>query len=158
MSPVGLVHLLARRFRLVATAVVVGGVAILVGMHSHSHGTLRITDASGNTATVQEWRGGVKQGDVPVLESGTFTLAFDNTDVSAHDFVVVRTDDAGDSLPTDDGRVDLEAAGDVVAGVDPAAPGQSASRTIDLPPGHYVLVCDLPGHYQDGMYYEVVVK
>ncbi|MGV8965839.1 MAG: plastocyanin/azurin family copper-binding protein [Cellulomonas sp.] len=37
------------------------------------------------------------------------------------------------------------------------APGTSGWVTLTLPPGHYELVCNLPGHYAAGMYTELTV-
>ena len=37
------------------------------------------------------------------------------------------------------------------------APGTSSWMTITLAPGPYELVCNLPGHYADGMYTQLTV-
>jgi uncharacterized cupredoxin-like copper-binding protein len=36
-------------------------------------------------------------------------------------------------------------------------PGTTKTLTIDLAPGHYVFLCNLPGHYQSGMHVDVTV-
>ena len=36
--------------------------------------------------------------------------------------------------------------------------GQSKSESIDLKPGKYVFVCNIPGHYKDGMAGQLTVR
>ena len=42
--------------------------------------------------------------------------------------------------------------------VETVLPGGSEGRTFSLPPGQYVLYCDIAGHYEGGMYYSLVVE
>ena len=37
-------------------------------------------------------------------------------------------------------------------------PGAGGKLTVTLPPGKYVLLCNLPGHFAGGMYTNFVVK
>jgi uncharacterized cupredoxin-like copper-binding protein len=37
-------------------------------------------------------------------------------------------------------------------------PGESAPHTFDLKPGTYVMVCNVPGHYDAGMYGTLTVR
>lgn len=54
-------------------------------------------------------------------------------------------------------RVDEEAAGDLGEVADLDA-GKSGSLTLDLRPGIYVLVCNIPGHFMAGMWTTLTVK
>ena len=36
--------------------------------------------------------------------------------------------------------------------VEDIAPGTSASLSLDLEPGTYAVICNLPGHYANGMH------
>ena len=36
-------------------------------------------------------------------------------------------------------------------------PGGTQTRTIDLAPGKYLFVCNIPGHFKQGMFTEVTV-
>lgn len=36
--------------------------------------------------------------------------------------------------------------------------GAKKDLTLDLKPGHYALICNLPGHYQGGMHLDFTVK
>ncbi|MCA9843906.1 MAG: hypothetical protein KC482_04500 [Dehalococcoidia bacterium] len=76
----------------------------------------------------------------------------------AHEFVVIRTDEAPDALPVVEGRVP-EGDVDLVDEIRPYTPGSSASITLDLEPGKYVFICniaeveggELESHYELGM-------
>ena len=50
--------------------------------------------------------------------------------------------------------VDEAVSGTVIGRIQKSAlgPGKSASATFDLAPGKYALICNRPGHYQEGMY------
>jgi uncharacterized cupredoxin-like copper-binding protein len=93
------------------------------------------------------------------LSSSTATTASDitfhikNTSGSeTHEFVVIQTDLPADQLlPGADNKLDEEKLtsmgekGDILF-------GQGADLVLKLPVGHYLLICNLPGHYQAGMH------
>ncbi len=86
--------------------------------------------------------------------AGPVTFHIKNGGTMVHEFVVMRTDLAANKLPLAAGapEVDEEAAG--LTGVDEVediAVGSTADLTVDLPAGHYVVICNVPGHYQSGM-------
>ena len=60
------------------------------------------------------------------------------------------------------GEVDeegLEASGVESPGeIEDVGPGQTKSGTLKLTPGRYVMICNLPGHYKQGMYGTLTVK
>jgi uncharacterized cupredoxin-like copper-binding protein len=95
------------------------------------------------------------------LSAGKHTVGLTNNGKAAHEVVMFKT-----ALPAN--RLPLAASGDVnedsplLAKVadsgDALAPGATKSFTTDsLSPGHYVAVCNLPGHYQLGMRLDVTV-
>lgn len=152
----------AKRVRLGALATVVAVAIFVAGLHSHghTHGALRVVDATGSETLIPEWKLGAAQSAVslPPISAGEFRFELSNADGVPHDFVVVRTDAPAASLPVVDGRVDLAAAGDYVGAITAVDPGGTAtSDRIDLAPGNYVLFCNLPGHYNGGMYYQLSV-
>jgi len=74
----------------------------------------------------------------------------------AHELVVVKSDVAHDAFPAKADtptQADEDAAGEVIGEIEPDdLPAQaSASATFNLSPGKYVLLCNVPGHYQLGM-------
>ncbi len=95
---------------------------------------------------------------VPAQAAGTaidFSVTIDG--VAPHNFRVAATDLAPDALPVDAGAVDEESL-EIVAGIDLFAPGDTRVAGADLEPGSYVLFCNVPVHYESGMFtaFEVV--
>ena len=45
-----------------------------------------------------------------------------------------------------------------VGGVEDIAGGRSKKLSLNLSKGHYVLICNLPGHYAAGMRADLTVK
>lgn len=82
----------------------------------------------------------------------TFDVANDAEQV--HEFVVFQTDLAAEELPTgENGDVDEEGEGvTLVDEIEDIEGGSSESLTVDLDAGSYVLICNLPGHYGQGMH------
>jgi uncharacterized cupredoxin-like copper-binding protein len=68
-----------------------------------------------------------------------------------HELLIIRTDLAPDSLPTRQGLVDEELAGEVVGQIKDLRRGRQDTRTLELSEGRYALICNVVGHYQLGM-------
>jgi len=141
---------------LVVTAVMVVAVAaIVIGL---------LTNDSG---------GGAPKGDIQAvtvdyaidmphkLATGHHTVGLTNNGKEGHEIVMFRTTLAADNLPLNsDGDVNEEAPQLTSVGDsgDALPPGQTKSfTTSDLQPGHYVAVCNLPGHYKLGMHINIQV-
>jgi uncharacterized cupredoxin-like copper-binding protein len=85
--------------------------------------------------------------------AGDVTFHIKNTSTTqTHEFVVIQTDLPADQLlPGANGQLDEEKLtsmgekGDILF-------GQGADLALKLPVGHYLLICNLPGHYQAGMH------
>jgi uncharacterized cupredoxin-like copper-binding protein len=90
-------------------------------------------------------------------EAGAIAFEVTNTGQLLHEFMVVRTDLAEDALPIDVVQVD-EAQLEIVASTLELPPGQSQLLLTDLEAGHYVLICNIPGHYNAGMHRTFTVK
>ena len=69
-----------------------------------------------------------------------------------HEFILIQSDQPADQLPTDDatGRVKEDAV-TIITSAEDIPPSQSRNVTVNLAAGHYVIVCNLPGHYAQGM-------
>ncbi len=82
------------------------------------------------------------------IAAGKVTFRVRNDGSITHELVVVRTDMAAGALASGGGRADETGSagesGDLTAGA-------SANLSLNLPAGHYVLLCNLPGHYAGGM-------
>ena len=90
-------------------------------------------------------------GDARHVRGGTDPFGIDNDGPSVHEFVVLRTDDAPDALPVENGVIPEDQI-DLIDEVDDLAPGTSSSLDVNLDAGAYVLVCNLPAHYEQGMF------
>jgi uncharacterized cupredoxin-like copper-binding protein len=152
----------------VAMAVAVAAVAFAVHALSDSRSRLRQAGgvtAGGSTAsaaspatvtplgvTLQTFTITPSQPSVP---AGPVDLTVTNGAPIGHELLIFRTDLAADKLPIgSDGRVDEGGTGivkvfDSGANVDA---GKSTTFHTALSAGHYVLVCNLPGHYAGGMH------
>jgi uncharacterized cupredoxin-like copper-binding protein len=94
------------------------------------------------------------------LPAGETTFDISNEAEQTHEFVVIKTDLAADQLPTDDsGDVDENGEGiEPVDEVEDIAAGSTESLTVNLDPGNYVVICNLPGHYRQGMHQAFTVS
>jgi uncharacterized cupredoxin-like copper-binding protein len=96
-------------------------------------------------------------------QPGATTIEAPNEGKLEHELVVFKTDLNAADLPTDsDGNVDEEqieqGGGEEEGEIEDVEPGESKSDEFDLPPGKYVMFCNLPGHYERGMYGTITVE
>lgn len=94
------------------------------------------------------------------VQAGQVALEVVNQGLAAHEVVVLRTDLAADALlvEANGAEVNESALGQQVVGeVEDVGSGQTKSLTLELTPGRYVLICNLPGHYKAGMVSELIV-
>jgi uncharacterized cupredoxin-like copper-binding protein len=89
--------------------------------------------------------------DPQAFAAGDITFGITNEGPSAHEFVILRTDDEPDALPVENGLIPEDQV-DLVDEVEDIAPGTNTTLTANLTAGSYVLVCNLPSHYAAGMY------
>lgn len=88
----------------------------------------------------------------PELPSGETMFSARNVGRIEHELLVLRTDLDPDDLPVEDGEAQTGAGGiEVLDRTDRIQPGAQASLTVRLRPGPYVIICNIPGHYQSGM-------
>jgi uncharacterized cupredoxin-like copper-binding protein len=98
--------------------------------------------------------------DAATVPAGTVSFRILNQGPTTHEMIVVRTDRPPDKLPLQgDGlTVDEEGPGvqlvDEVEGLDI---DDRQTMVLGLKPGHYVLYCNLEGHYLGGMYAALTV-
>ena len=79
-------------------------------------------------------------------------VAFDvrNDGTMAHQLLVIKNDLPPEMLPVANGSISL-AQVNVVRSLETVAAGSTAELAFDATPGKYVLVCNVPGHYLQGM-------
>lgn len=124
----------------------------------------------GNATDTHGWsgRGGMSVEVSPVsVSAGEVSLDVANEGMLTHELVVLPlTDDTqvGDRTVGSDGEVSEdgslgEASNTCAEGEgDGIAAGSQGWVTLDLAPGRYELICNLPGHYEAGMYAELDVR
>ena len=93
------------------------------------------------------------------VAAGKVTFTVTNSSAKlVHELVVLQPDMAEDKLPVKaSGKVD-EAKLKNKGEIENIAPGKSKKVTLKLAPGKYVLVCNMPGHYQMGMHTAFTVE
>lgn len=87
--------------------------------------------------------------------AGKVTFRVRNEGTMVHEFTVLKTNSDASRLPVANGQA--SEAGTIGESGDLRA-GASKDVTVDIAPGHYVLLCNLAGHYQGGMYANFTVK
>lgn len=88
------------------------------------------------------------------VKAGRIAFAVTNKSKdNRHEFLVAPLAMPLGKIPYDDtnGRI-KEAALKGVHELGDLDPGKSGTMTLDLKPGKYLLFCNLPGHYKEGMY------
>ncbi len=109
--------------------------------------------------TLSEWKITAPDGSaIGPLKAGEIKFDVHNGGTMTHELVVVKSDADPASFPVSDGKIDEDAAGTSPGEVDDIAPGQSKNATMRLTPANYVLLCNIPGHYQQGMRVRLVVQ
>lgn len=105
-------------------------------------------------ADMREYAMGLTSAEV---RAGAVTFIARNAGSTAHDLHVIKTDLAADRLPIDTQTQKAKEDGKV-GGVDQIAPGKSQNLRLELPAGSYVVICNVPTHYQLGMRSALTVK
>jgi plastocyanin len=88
-------------------------------------------------------------------KAGRLRITLRNAGDVEHELVLLRTNRPAGALRTKGGRVSEAAS---VGEISETRPGAAASHTFDLKPGRYVMVCNLPRHYGQGMHGRLVVR
>jgi uncharacterized cupredoxin-like copper-binding protein len=92
------------------------------------------------------------------LKPGRVTLQAENQSKTlVHEVIVVR-DDGGKALPYDSkhnavAEKRIKSLGEI----SDLAPGKSGKLSLNLKAGTYLLICNQPGHYKEGMSAKVIV-
>lgn len=94
------------------------------------------------------------------VKSGKVTFKVkNNSKDTVHEMIVMYMVDPKNPLPyiAGENRVDEDKAGDK-GEVSELDAGASGSLTVDLKPGKYLLICNVPGHFATGMWTEFTVE
>jgi uncharacterized cupredoxin-like copper-binding protein len=146
-------------------ALFVIGVILLVG-----HWDIKQVSGTSTGALAQEPKNAVDvvETDFHIAMSQTVfpantrvTFVVHNNGKVPHELIIVKAPSSGSNLPLKpDADVNEETPG-LTSELDTGsslAPGESRTLTADMPAGHYVAVCNLPGHYKLGMRVDLLVN
>jgi len=102
------------------------------------------------TGSVLEWEVIV---DATAAQAGVVDFTITNDGTIGHEFLIVKTDAAPGEIPLVGDRFSEDADGiEVIDEIGEFAQGTTETLTVTLDPGSYQLVCNLPGHYESGMF------
>jgi len=113
------------------------------------------TPTAAPTIALSEWKVDVAS----TMQAGKVTFAISNLGTTAHELLIFKSDLAPSAYPTDPAGDIVEDATGVTLlsdgeNIDPAG---SQQRTVELTPGTYLFVCNIPGHFKSGMFTQVTV-
>jgi hypothetical protein len=95
------------------------------------------------------------------LRPGRHAISFHNAGVQPHELLMFRTSLPANRLPVDaSGNVieDSPLMHQVLDSGNGLPAGHTQSLTVRLEPGHYAVICNLPGHYRFGMRLDLTVR
>jgi uncharacterized cupredoxin-like copper-binding protein len=155
-------------------ALLVAGFLVAVGCGEDrgESGTSTSTGGTGTTATtattptepeesgkaievaLNEWKVVV---GAPSVGAGATKFEAENAGKVEHELVVLETDTKAADLTVEGATAKEE--GTNLGEASGIAPGERGEVSVELASGtHYVLLCNLPGHYQQGMYTDLDVQ
>jgi uncharacterized cupredoxin-like copper-binding protein len=102
------------------------------------------------TGSVKEWEVNV---DATAAEAGTVDFTIANEGTIGHEFLIVKTDIAPGDIPVEGDHFPEDASDiEVIDEIGEFTKGTTEALTVTLEPGSYQLVCNLPDHYENGMF------
>lgn len=131
-------------------------VSVLLGACGADGNSAESGTSNDITNTVKEWE---ITSSATAAKTGEVTFSVTNDGTLGHEFLVVKTDIAPGKIPLDGDHFaeptdDIE----VIDEIGEFAVGTTETLTLKLEAGNYQIVCNLPGHYKNGMFiaFEVV--
>ncbi len=93
------------------------------------------------------------------LKAGKMTFNISNFGTVPHELLMFKSPLPASKYPVDAaGNIKEEGAGvDLFSDGENIDPSGSQARTVDLAPGTYLFVCNIPGHFKNGMFTVVTV-
>jgi uncharacterized cupredoxin-like copper-binding protein len=95
--------------------------------------------------------------NTPTVKAGIVKFGIRNVGTMVHDFNLIKTDLAPDKLPIDIASAKAKTDGLVKQMIN-IAQGRVTTLDAQLDAGHYVIICNVAGHYQLGMRAELTVQ
>jgi uncharacterized cupredoxin-like copper-binding protein len=133
-------------------------VATLIGLTVACSGSPTASGQGGVPVTLRDFSVTVGSTTLP---AGSNQLAVQNSGATLHELEVFTLPAGVDAaaIPVVNGVADTNSVGmTIVDEREDIAPGTGASLTVNLQPGTYVFICNLPTHYSLGMHATVTVQ
>jgi uncharacterized cupredoxin-like copper-binding protein len=89
------------------------------------------------------------------VSAGKVSFTAKNAGDMEHELVIIKTSTSASKLKVSNNRVSEKG---TVGEIEDIAAGKSKTHTFNLKKGHYVLLCNIPGHYKAGMRADFTVK
>jgi uncharacterized cupredoxin-like copper-binding protein len=89
------------------------------------------------------------------VKAGKVTFKVKNAGMALHEVVVIRSNVAPGKLPVKNHQASEAGS---IGEVSDLHAGKSGTLTVTMKPGKYILICNLTGHYEAGMYTGFTVK
>ena len=107
------------------------------------------------TISLYEWKVIVAD----TIKAGPSTFTISNFGTIPHELLIFKSDRAPTAYPADKtGHIIEDGPGiKLVSDGENIDPTGAQTRTIDLKPGTYLFVCNIPGHFKQGMFQVVTV-
>jgi uncharacterized cupredoxin-like copper-binding protein len=134
--------------RKLALAVAIVGVAVLVGGAFNAGGVTSkpLVAVQVDEFSVFPGTQGAPKGKVRFVVTNIGTIE--------HEFVVIKTEKPAGNLLKGKEANETGAVGEI----DGVPAGQAKVLNLVLKPGHYALICNLPGHYRTGQFADFYVR
>ncbi|HKI67254.1 MAG TPA: plastocyanin/azurin family copper-binding protein [Solirubrobacterales bacterium] len=141
--------------------------ALFIGGCGSDSGTTTTTESENEAAATGGGAGAtltIKMGDFyfspknATAKAGLTTIEAPNEGNMEHELVLFKTNMDPAKLPTeatgdiDEEKLDKSEAAEEVGEIADVEPGETKSEEFKLTPGKYVMFCNIPGHYAQGMY------
>jgi uncharacterized cupredoxin-like copper-binding protein len=146
------------------TALFLVGALLLVGLwgDNHTSGSASAPAQAGkNTVNVVETDFHIAMSQTVLPANTHITFVVHNNGGVPHELIIVKAPSSGSNLPLKpDADVNEKTSG-LTSELDSGsslAPGETRTLTADMPAGHYIAVCNLPGHYKLGMRVDLLVN
>lgn len=132
------VFLAASALAIGAPAYAAGGTQVAVTLHDQ-------TDAAGASHMFIEAKPGQ-------IKAGTATFTVHNASKTlTHEMLLLLNDPSGSFPYSQKDQMVIEEKVKKFVDTDDIAPGATVTRTVELAPGNYTMICNQAGHYQMGM-------
>lgn len=120
---------------------------LLIGTGGAAAGAAGQAGAETVRVLLDEWH---VQPEKTVVKAGPVEFRAANRGKEDHELVIVKTNLAEGDLPTDDGKVREDDAGELIGEIEEFPPGETRRATFRLAPGDYVLFCNIVEQEEDG--------